>query len=947
MNNPEALQKLKELFENQKKYETEVFLNLVAATSKDAGIEGYAFLGDFITTSDNNLIIPRIIEILGNSKSDAVIPFIVNTMKGKSTPGICRETANALGAIGSRKAKEALEHLFEIKLDPVMKELFKRKISEIIRENPIEYVWMPKLLLGSKMASSCIDASKSLARIAKEKAIPALLSEIFNKDLLIRTVIVTALGDIGSDRAVETLFQVFRESFAQEHIRDSYESAINSIKTLIPAGGAEEKAVELLEKNTPPEFSAEIRTFLGDYKTKVPKKIIGEAEELFAKGLGGLARHIVSLLRFAPHKDEETFNKAIAYVLKEIDMEANEHGKIMSEVIFALGKILSKSRLKELEIKEFLLSEAEKVRDEELKAYAIEILGSIPGEDIVDKLITLTEDNSWKIREKAVYSLGEIGNKRAIEILKKSCEDMHQNVSASAMEALAKIDKNAVVELFDSENWRIKKLALTSARTFISPEIARAAQKLLNDEKYDVAFEAIDTIGSDRSGDSVKMISELIKKDGNAKIQEKVLEKLETISSCAVVENLIIALESEIPFGLYANVQRTLLNVISKADFEIKYECMKKIKDNVIEALKKNDMKVKLNALSLSSELANLQLEDYDNILLHLKGFDKYRNSKNPQEKALVMGVDSAISLLDKRKKDIFELKKNKDKITSLFEEIFDRNETRSKNAILEIWKTFSTTELSHDTEVRQEIWERFSKRILMPETSPYTREILAKVFGAFADPRAVPILLKFRDSKVHAERLAVEGAIKNLAGKFTREEIIAAVSGKPVSEINPSAATEESTAPTAAPQEPPKTPQEPVAPPAPPPPTPAEPGRTDYKILIVDDSMMMRNLYNKMLKGCGYRTDVAKDGVETFEKIKDNEYDILLLDLKLPDIGGIDILKRISMVSKNKKLKTIIVSSYIDAENTQQAFDVGAVAVFAKPVDIDMLSTKIKVIMR
>ena len=70
-------------------------------------------------------------------------------------------------------------------------------------------------------------------------------------------------------------------------------------------------------------------------------------------------------------------------------------------------------------------------------------------------------------------------------------------------------------------------------------------------------------------------------------------------------------------------------------------------------------------------------------------------------------------------------------------------------------------------------------------------------------------------------------------------------------------------------------------------------------------------------------------------------------MDLKLPDVPGLEVLKKIPEVSKNKDVKVIIVSSYVDEDNTRKALDLDAAAVLPKPVDIDILSSKIKIILR
>jgi CheY-like chemotaxis protein len=354
----------------------------------------------------------------------------------------------------------------------------------------------------------------------------------------------------------------------------------------------------------------------------------------------------------------------------------------------------------------------------------------------------------------------------------------------------------------------------------------------------------------------------------------------------------------------------------------------------------KNEIKVKLSSVSLASELRDLKKEDYDELIQHLKGYDKYRSSRNPQEKAMVMAADNSISILKKNIQKILHLEENKKKIESLYDEIFDKNEMRSKNAIAEVWSLFNNSALSEDTALKAKIWEHFSKRILMPETSPHIRAGIAKIFGDFNEPRAVPILLKFKGSNVHVERLAIDEALKKITETFSKDEIVKASTNKEMAETKPVGPAAEPEGQTAGPA------AEPVAEPAPKEDIPDK-EKGPYKILIVDDALVMRNLYSRMLKESGYITDIAKNGIETFEKIKSNEYDILLLDLKLPDVDGIEILKKVPEVTMNKNMKVIIISSYLNEDNKRKAMDLDAAAVLAKPIDIDMLSSKIKIIMR
>jgi two-component system, chemotaxis family, sensor histidine kinase and response regulator WspE len=71
-------------------------------------------------------------------------------------------------------------------------------------------------------------------------------------------------------------------------------------------------------------------------------------------------------------------------------------------------------------------------------------------------------------------------------------------------------------------------------------------------------------------------------------------------------------------------------------------------------------------------------------------------------------------------------------------------------------------------------------------------------------------------------------------------------------------------------------------------------------KILLVDDDLFIREAYQAMLVSEGFEVDIALDGVEGFEKIKANHYDLILLDVMLPKLDGIGVLTKL----EEKKIK-------------------------------------------
>ncbi|WP_042351075.1 response regulator [Bacillus massiliigorillae] len=105
-------------------------------------------------------------------------------------------------------------------------------------------------------------------------------------------------------------------------------------------------------------------------------------------------------------------------------------------------------------------------------------------------------------------------------------------------------------------------------------------------------------------------------------------------------------------------------------------------------------------------------------------------------------------------------------------------------------------------------------------------------------------------------------------------------------------------------------------------------------KILIVDDQYGIRILLNEVLQKVGYETYQAANGVQALEIAKEHSPDLVLLDMKIPGMDGIEILKRMKEYDSN--IAVIIMTAYGELDMIQRAKDLGAITHFAKPFDID-----------
>ena len=110
-------------------------------------------------------------------------------------------------------------------------------------------------------------------------------------------------------------------------------------------------------------------------------------------------------------------------------------------------------------------------------------------------------------------------------------------------------------------------------------------------------------------------------------------------------------------------------------------------------------------------------------------------------------------------------------------------------------------------------------------------------------------------------------------------------------------------------------------------------------RILIVEDDAPIGYLMATILSMAGYDVITALDGWSGLEAIDDGELDLIVLDLRLPDADGTEVLNRIRAGRRTSELPVLIVSAEISARYRDGGAGLGADAVLAKPFsDVDLL---------
>lgn len=111
--------------------------------------------------------------------------------------------------------------------------------------------------------------------------------------------------------------------------------------------------------------------------------------------------------------------------------------------------------------------------------------------------------------------------------------------------------------------------------------------------------------------------------------------------------------------------------------------------------------------------------------------------------------------------------------------------------------------------------------------------------------------------------------------------------------------------------------------------------------ILIVDDQQGIRLLLHEVFKKEGYYTELAANGVEALQIVNSKPVDCALLDMKIPGMNGIDILRMIR--ETHKEMPVLMMTAYGEQDIIEEAIGLGATGYFAKPFNIFDIIAKVK----
>ncbi len=115
--------------------------------------------------------------------------------------------------------------------------------------------------------------------------------------------------------------------------------------------------------------------------------------------------------------------------------------------------------------------------------------------------------------------------------------------------------------------------------------------------------------------------------------------------------------------------------------------------------------------------------------------------------------------------------------------------------------------------------------------------------------------------------------------------------------------------------------------------------------LLIIDDDVNLCTVLKEELTEVGYEVEYFNNGFYAFDYISNNKVDLMLLDLKMPEHDGFDVLKELGR--REQKMKVIVLTGYADVKSAIDSAKMGANDFISKPYDFDELLITIRKVLQ
>jgi DNA-binding response OmpR family regulator len=121
----------------------------------------------------------------------------------------------------------------------------------------------------------------------------------------------------------------------------------------------------------------------------------------------------------------------------------------------------------------------------------------------------------------------------------------------------------------------------------------------------------------------------------------------------------------------------------------------------------------------------------------------------------------------------------------------------------------------------------------------------------------------------------------------------------------------------------------------------------TPLNVLVVEDEFPTAKALSCLFTGGGYRCRIASDGIEALEKIAEEKPDLIVLDLDMPRMDGVEVCRRIREREEYRDVYVIVVTALGQDEDLARALDAGANEYLTKPFNPPVLLERVAAILR
>jgi DNA-binding NtrC family response regulator len=113
-------------------------------------------------------------------------------------------------------------------------------------------------------------------------------------------------------------------------------------------------------------------------------------------------------------------------------------------------------------------------------------------------------------------------------------------------------------------------------------------------------------------------------------------------------------------------------------------------------------------------------------------------------------------------------------------------------------------------------------------------------------------------------------------------------------------------------------------------------------RVLVVEDDVMLARVYSRALTAAGFSVDLAADGAEGFERLLASSYDVVLSDLRMPRMDGLDLLRQVQRMRPN--VAVVLMTAALDNATYAAAREImESVRYLAKPMTMEHLARAVK----